>query len=88
MAPVIKRASATRITRFRPQESATTEAKGEMMRAKSEVQDVTIDLSSEESDLPDSEVPMDTRVAEITPVSSVGCSSVSVLFFSQTPYLR
>jgi len=40
------------------------------MRARSEVHEVIMDLSSELRGLPDREVPMDTRVADITPVSS------------------
>jgi hypothetical protein len=69
----MKRASATNITRLRPQESATTEAKGDTRRAKRDVHDVMMDLSSDDRGLPESDVPMDTRVADITPVSSVGC---------------
>jgi len=70
-APVMKSISATRMTRFRPSESARSEANGETRRANSEVHEVMMDLSSEVSALPESEVPIDTRVAEMTPVSSV-----------------
>lgn len=70
-APVMKRISATRMTRLRPRESASSEANGEMSRADSEVHEVMMDLSSEVSVLPESEVPIDTRVAEMTPVSSL-----------------
>lgn len=40
------------------------------MKAKSEVTDVMMDLSNDVSSLPESEVPVDTSVAEMTPVSS------------------
>lgn len=47
------------------------EDNGEAIRARSEAEDVIMDLSSEVSSLPERDVPIDTRVADITPVSSL-----------------
>lgn len=69
-APAMKRRSAQRMTRFRPSESARTEEKGEISRAKSAVEEVMMDLSVESSSWPERPSPMETRVAEMTPVSS------------------
>jgi len=73
-APMMNRISAARMTRFRPRLSARTDANGEIRSAKREVHDVMMDLSREVRGLFDRAVPMDTRVADITPVSS-GCVS-------------
>jgi hypothetical protein len=69
-APITNNPSAARITRFRPNESARRDAKGETSSAKREVHEVMMDLSREVSALLDNEVPIDTSVAEMTPVSS------------------
>ena len=66
----MKRTSARSTTRLRPRVSAREEARGEMRRAKSEVDDVIRDLSRVVRGAP-REVFMDTKVADITPVSSV-----------------
>jgi hypothetical protein len=50
--------------------SARTEENGEMSRAKRDVEDVMIDLSRDVRLRFESDVPTETRVAEITPVSS------------------
>ena len=62
--------SAKRTTRLRPRSSASEEAKGRTRRAKREVHEVMTDLSSEVSGRCERDVPMETRVALITPVSS------------------
>jgi hypothetical protein len=71
-APAAKSTSATRMTRLRPRRSARTEEKGETRRAKREVHEVMMDLSSAVRGREESEVPRETRVEEITPVSSGG----------------
>jgi hypothetical protein len=73
-APRANSASAHRMTRRRPREgwSASSEEKGEMRRARREVEEVMMDLSSAVRGREESEVPRETRVPEITPVSSVG----------------
>ncbi len=58
------------MTGFRPKKSARTEEIGEAARANREVQEVMTDLSREVNARPESEVPTETSVAEITPVSS------------------
>lgn len=73
-APTVKRASARRMTRRRPWRSARREASGEARRAKSEVEEVMIDLSKEVRVRLEREVSIETRVAEMTPVSSGGGS--------------
>lgn len=70
-APTVKSRSAKSITRLRPRRSARTEESGEMRRAKSAVDEVMMDLSSEVRGRFESESSMDTRVADITPVSSL-----------------
>ena len=55
---------------FRPMRSARTEDSGDAIRANSEVDEVMMDLSREVSSRFDSDVPIETRVADITPVSS------------------
>lgn len=67
----MKSKSASRITRLRPQASARMEDSGEAIRARSEADDVMTDLSSEVSSLSERDVPIDTRVADMTPVSSL-----------------
>lgn len=69
-APTMKRRSAHRMTRLRPSVSARTEENGEIRRAKRAVEDVMMDLSVESRSRPERPSPMDTRVAEMTPVSS------------------
>lgn len=58
------------MTGFRPKRSAKTEEIGDAMRANNAVHDVIADLSREFSGRSESEVSMDTKVAEMTPVSS------------------
>lgn len=80
---MINSESAKRTTRFRPRSSASEEAKGSTRRAKREVHDVMTDLSSEVKGREERDVPMETRVALITPVSSgLGeeCQYLCVLF--------
>src|SRR5690349_9547402 len=69
-APSVKRRDASKMTRLRPKLSARTEENGEMTRAKSEVEEVMIDLSRGVRCRDEREEPRDTRVEEITPVSS------------------
>lgn len=66
-APTAKSTSATRTTDFLPRRSASTPASGLAIRAKRLVEDVIkllsrVDIGRDRSD------PMDTRVADITPV--------------------
>jgi hypothetical protein len=63
--------SAINMTRLRPKESAMWEEKGDINRAKSAVLEVITDLSKELSSRFERDVPIDTRVADMTPVSSV-----------------
>lgn len=56
--------------RLRPSLSARWEEKGATRRAKREVEEVMMDLSKEVRRRLDREVSMETRVADITPVSS------------------
>lgn len=70
-APAANSRSAARITGRRPKASARTEAKGEAKSARSDVLDVMRDLSREVRRREEREGPMETSVAEITPVSSV-----------------
>lgn len=46
------------------------EEKGDMIKAKSDVEDVMMDLSKDVRVRSERELPMDTSVAEMTPVSS------------------
>jgi hypothetical protein len=48
------------------------EDRGDATRAKSDVDDVMMDLSREVNSRSESDEPIDTRVADITPVSSTG----------------
>jgi hypothetical protein len=73
-APRMKRMSAIRMTRFRPRESARRPLTGETRSAKREVDAAIKDLSSVVRAREDRDVPMETKVADITPVSS-GLSS-------------
>jgi hypothetical protein len=73
-APMTNRTSATSITRFRPKASARMDEKGDTRSAKRAVEEVMIDLSVDVSSRPDRDVPMDTSVAEMTPVSSESIS--------------
>jgi hypothetical protein len=66
----MKRTSPIRITRFRPRESARRPLTGETRRAKREVDAAIKDLSSVVRGREDRDVPIETRVADITPVSS------------------
>lgn len=70
-APTIKSASAAKMTRRRPRASANTEAAGEATSAKRAVDDVMMDLSNDVKSRPERAVPIETRVAEMTPVSSL-----------------
>ena len=70
-APTAKSTSARRMTRLRPSRSARTEEKGEMRSARSEVEEVMMDLSRAVRGRAERDVPSETRVEEITPVSSV-----------------
>lgn len=74
-----------RMTLLRPKRSARMPDVGETTRAKREVQAVMSDLSRVVRGREESEVPMETRVAEITPVSSIGrnVTFVSLLFALQ-----
>lgn len=54
----------------RPQRSARREEKGDMSRARREVEEVMMDLVSGVSGVGEREVCREMRVAEITPVSS------------------
>lgn len=47
------------------------EENGETSKAKSDVEDVIIDLSSEVKARSERELPIETSVAEMTPVSSI-----------------
>lgn len=67
----MKRISAYRMTCLRPSRSARTDEKGDIISAKSDVEDVMIDLSIEVNSRFESEGPIDTRVADTTPVSSI-----------------
>lgn len=58
------------MTRFRPSLSAITEENGETRSANRDVDEVMTDLSSEVKGLLESDVPIETSVAETTPVSS------------------
>lgn len=64
--------SASRTTRFRPSVSARMPEMGEMRRAKRAVEDVIRDLSRVERGWPREDF-IETRVADMTPVSSVVC---------------
>lgn len=70
-APTMNSKSAYSITRLRPNLSARIEERGEAMRANNDVEDVMIDLSNEVRFRSDKELPIDTRVADMTPVSSI-----------------
>lgn len=61
--------SASMTTHLRPNLSASRPESGEMRRAKRAVEDVMRDLSRTVRGCP-SEEPIETRVADITPVSS------------------
>lgn len=69
-APRMNRISARSITFLRPRLSASNPLAGEIIRAKREVQAVMRDLSSVERGRLERDEPMETSVAEITPVSS------------------
>jgi hypothetical protein len=71
-APSTKRMSANRMTFLRPKRSAKPDESGETMSARRAVDDVMMDLSIELSARCDSESPIETRVADMTPVSSTG----------------
>ena len=70
VAPMMNAASARRTTLLRPRESASIPDRGETRSAKSAVADVMRDLSRVVNGCP-RELWIETRVAEITPVSSV-----------------
>lgn len=76
-APRMNAMSARRTTRFRPRASARMPEIGEMRSAKRAVADVIRDLSSVVKGCP-RELLIETRVAEITPVSSE-CHYMSIL---------
>jgi hypothetical protein len=67
----MKRMSASRMTFFRPKLSASRPLAGEISKAKRDVHAVIRDLSRVVRERLESDVPMDTRIAEITPVSSI-----------------
>jgi hypothetical protein len=69
-APRTNSTSASKMTRLRPNLSAIRDENGEISRASSAVHDVIIDLSHEVRARFDRDAPMDTRVAEMIPVSS------------------
>jgi len=73
-------------TRFRPNLSAKIPERGEMKRAKREVQDVIRDLSRVVSGAPSEEL-IETKVADITPVSSTLVSTVTRCILSVLPVL-
>jgi hypothetical protein len=66
----MNRIPATSMTFLRPSPSARSPLAGDITKAKSDVQAVMRDLSTVERGRFEREVPMETRVAEITPVSS------------------
>lgn len=68
--PTAKSASAMSTTRRRPSRSASTDEKGDTSSASSDVTDVMTLLSSAVSSRPESAVPIETSVEEMTPVSS------------------
>lgn len=72
-APTAKSTSATKMTDFLPRRSASTLASGLAIRAKRLVEDV-IKLLSRVDIGRDRSEPMDTRVADITPVLAEGIS--------------
>ena len=89
-APAANKRSAARITGRRPKASARTEAKGEAKSARSDVLDVMRDLSREVRRREEREGPMETSVAEITPVSSVFGGDIWVsgfLLYMPTTYI-
>lgn len=67
-APATNRTSAIKMMLRRPSASASIPVSGDASSAKNEVDDVISDLSSVVSGRWDSDVPMDIRVEEITPV--------------------
>lgn len=69
-APSAKSASARSTTRLRPRRSASTDEKGDTSSASKEVELVMTDLSSAVRGREERDVLMETRVEEITPVSS------------------
>ena len=73
----MKRRSAYSRTRLRPTLSANTEAKGDATSAKSAVDDATMHLTRDVRTRLESEVPMETRAAKVTPVSSTTLGAVS-----------
>lgn len=70
MAPMMKRMSASRMTHFRPRRSARMPEVGETRSAKREVHAVMRDLSRVVRGRDEREEPMETSVADMTPVSS------------------
>jgi hypothetical protein len=70
IAPRMKAKSANKTTTFLPNLSAKYPDTGEIKRAKRAVADVMSDLSSTVSSWPSDE-PIDTSVADMTPVSSI-----------------
>jgi hypothetical protein len=75
-APSTKDRSARRTTRLRPNVEARIPEMGETRSAKRDVLDVMRDLSRVVRGCP-RELWMDTRVADMTPVSSAGLMNVS-----------
>jgi hypothetical protein len=65
--------SATRMTRFRPRESARRPVRGEARRAKKEVAEVMRDLSRVVSGREERDVFIEIRVEDITPVLQYRC---------------
>lgn len=72
-APSTNRPSAIRIILLRPRRSARMPVAGETNKANSEVQHVMSDLSRVVSGRWERSLPMETRVADMTPVSSSLC---------------
>lgn len=64
--------SAHSMTRIRPILSARRDAKGDVKRAQKAVDEVMRDLSSGVRARSEREEPMETRAADVTPVSSWG----------------
>lgn len=67
----MNRMSATKMTRLRPRVLASWPEIGETKRAKREVEAAMRDLSTVLSSWEESEVPIETSVADMTPVSTV-----------------
>lgn len=82
-APRTNSTSATSITLFLPRLSARTDENGEIKSAKREVEAVMSDLSRELSGRLERDSPRETRVDDMTPVSSLGLDVNTTHFVSE-----